>query len=75
MILADPTCPMIEEAVEVVFYEKPFFNPVPRIQILTIKDLLEGHVRLEYYELQDATIKRAEPKRNGEDPKQENLFG
>lgn len=73
--LEEPTRPMIEEAAAAGFYEAYGFKPVPRIQIMTIKDLLEGHVRLEYLELQDVTIKRAEPKRKGEEPKQEKLFG
>jgi len=40
--LTEPTKPMLKEAVKAGFYESPNFGKFPKIQILTIKELLGG---------------------------------
>jgi tRNA G10 N-methylase Trm11 len=40
--LAEPTKPMIKEAVTTGFYSPPHHGDVPKIQILTIEELLNG---------------------------------
>lgn len=61
--LNEPTKPMITEAVLAGFYEPEFFpgKKHPRIQIFTIKELLEGK-RLDYSQLTELTFKKAERK-------------
>jgi DNA modification methylase len=41
--LAEPTKPMMTEAVSAGYYESPYMGTVPKIQILTIIDLLSGN--------------------------------
>jgi adenine specific DNA methylase Mod len=48
--LAEPTKPMITEAVSTGFYESPKGN-VPKIQILTIDDLLSGKEKPQYFDM------------------------
>jgi len=48
--LAEPTKPMITEAVSTGFYESPKGN-VPKIQILTIDDLLSGKAKPQFYDM------------------------
>jgi len=59
--LEEPTRPMIEEAVSAGFYEPEHFpgNQYPRIQILTIRELLEGGEAQYPRMAPDATFKRA----------------
>jgi len=60
--LEEPTRPMIEEAVTAGFYEPEHFpgNQYPRMQILTIGELLEGG-KVQYPRMApDATFKRAQ---------------
>jgi len=57
--LEEPTDPMRQEALAAGFYEPPsLLPPVPRLQILTIAELLAGR-RLEYPDVAPATFKRA----------------
>ncbi len=70
--LEQQTKPMIEEAASAGFHEPEYFpgNYYPRIQILTIEDLLAGK-RLEYPRLApEATFKKAERKEKGKPPQQ-----
>jgi len=48
--LAEPTRPMITEAVSTGFYESPKGN-VPKIQILKIEDLLSGKEKPQYFDM------------------------
>lgn len=48
--LAEPTRPMITEALSAGFYHSPK-GDVPKIQILTIEDLLSGKAKPQYYDL------------------------
>jgi len=53
------TKPMVKESVEAGFYQPPgLTDKYPRIQILSIAELLEGK-RVEYPRLLDVTYKRA----------------
>lgn len=57
--LEEPTGPMTKEAAEAGFYEPPGLLPqVPKIQIITIEDLLEGR-QLHYPRISPATFKKA----------------
>jgi DNA modification methylase len=40
--LTEPTRPMQTEAVKAGFYDSPIYGKIPKIQILTIKELFEG---------------------------------
>ncbi len=73
--LEKPTRPMEKEAVTAGFYEPEYFpgKQYPRIQILTVKELLEGK-KLEYPKMLEATFKKAERKRKGKEPEQEKLI-
>ncbi len=48
--LAEPTKPMITEAVSAGFYQSPK-GALPKIQILTIADLLSGKVKPQYFDM------------------------
>jgi len=48
--LAEPTKPMITEAVSAGFYQSPKGN-VPKIQILKIEDLLSGKEKPQYFDM------------------------
>lgn len=51
---------MLKEAASADFYKSEFYGAYPRIQILTIEEILSGK-RIEYpYFLGNATFKRAE---------------
>jgi DNA modification methylase len=57
--LEEPSKPMLREAVEAGFYKSPRFDErVPRIQIRTIEELLNGK-GLEFRHLQQETLKPA----------------
>ncbi|MFP3903803.1 MAG: DNA methyltransferase, partial [Armatimonadota bacterium] len=63
--LQEPTRAMIEEAAEAGFYDPPSLLPkVPKIQILTIEELLEGK-ELQYPKTGTDTFKRAPRKQKG----------
>jgi DNA modification methylase len=49
--LAEPTRPMKEEAIKTGYYESPLGASFPKIQILTIKGLLEGKEQARYPDL------------------------
>lgn len=72
--LEKPTRPIRTEAAEAEFYEPKFFpnKRYPRIQILTIEELLQGK-KLEYPSLLESTFKKAERKTK-RTSKQNNLF-
>lgn len=61
--LSEPTGPMKTEAAAAGFYEPEFFpgKKYPRLQILTIKELLEGK-ELQYPKMAPTTFKKAEGK-------------
>ena len=48
--LAEPTRPMITEAVSTGFYQSPK-GDVPKIQILTIEGLMSGKERPQYFDI------------------------
>jgi site-specific DNA-methyltransferase (adenine-specific) len=71
--MEEPTKPMRTEAAGAGFYKTPYGNH-PRLQILTIKQLLEG-ARIDYppqYTRADVTFKKA-PKAKIVGPEQEGL--
>jgi len=74
--LAEPSKPMETEAVKEGFYTSPATGAAfPRVQILTIKDLLEGTERARYPDLAQGghTFKKA-PRDQGKKAEQETLF-
>lgn len=74
--LDEPTGPMRTEAASAGFYEPEFLpgHRYPRIQILTIKELLSGK-KLEYPRVApEATFKRAERKSKEKQSRQEALW-
>jgi len=61
--LEEPTGPMKKEAAEAGFYDPPgLLPPVPRVQILTIEELLAGR-KLDYPRIDVATFKKAPRRR------------
>jgi site-specific DNA-methyltransferase (adenine-specific) len=73
--LKEPTKPMITEAASAGFYEPEYFprHHYPRLQILTVKELLKGK-KLEYVQMAESTFKKAERKRKIGIKDQWNLF-
>jgi len=74
--LEEPTRPMLQEAAAGGFYEPEHFPGLryPRLQILTIEDLLNGK-RIEYPRLApEGTFKRAERKRKTDGSEQTQLL-
>lgn len=59
--LKEPTKPMREEAAEAGFYDSPFGGSYPRLQILTVGDLITGATTLKFPHVEgmDGTFKRA----------------
>lgn len=70
--LQPPTRDMTAEAVSAGFYKSPY-GTFPRLQILTIADLLNGQAAAQYPRRNAATFKRAERKRR-EQGEQSDLF-
>jgi site-specific DNA-methyltransferase (adenine-specific) len=73
--LQEPTKPMKEEAAAAGFYEPELFpgKLYPKIQILTIEEILDGK-KLEYPRVApEVTFKKAERKKKGEEPEQGQL--
>jgi site-specific DNA-methyltransferase (adenine-specific) len=70
--LQPATKDMVKEAVSAGFYSSPWGN-FPRLQILTIDDLLTGKATAQYPRMNAATFKRAERKRR-EQGEQSGLF-
>ncbi len=73
--LKQPTEPMSKEALKEGFYVPEHFpqDKYPRIQILTIEDILSGGA-IQYPSGADATFKRAERKRKGDGEKQDSFL-
>ena len=69
--LEDPTLPMRREAASAGFYESPW-GKHPRIQLLTIEDLL-GEKRIDYPQATDVTFKKAQRVRSRPAEKQKDL--
>jgi site-specific DNA-methyltransferase (adenine-specific) len=57
--LQEPTKPMKVEAASAGFYNSPNFGKFPRLQTLTIRDILEGKARVQYPLHGDVTLKKA----------------
>ncbi len=77
LTLQEPTKPMKEEAISYGFYEPEHFpgKHYPRVQILTIEQLLDGE-ELQYPRVApDVTFKRAQRKGKGKQSKQKGLEG
>ncbi len=55
----EPTKPMQREAAEAGFYTSPDGRKYPRLQLLSIKDILDGSKTVVYPALMDATFKKA----------------
>jgi site-specific DNA-methyltransferase (adenine-specific) len=55
----EPTKPMQREAAEAGFYQSPAGGQYPRLQLLTIKELLSNSKQVLYPRLLDATFKQA----------------
>ena len=72
--LSDPTKGMNEEALKAGFYKSPW-GQHSKIQILTIRELLEGK-RIDYppRKQTDVTFKKAERKSKGEPVEQGEMF-
>lgn len=76
LTLEQPTGPMVKEAASAGFYEPEHFpgTRYPRVQILTVEDLLNGR-RIEYPRLApEGTFKKAERKRKTRDGEQAQLL-
>ena len=73
--LKEPTKGMKEEAASAGFYKSPMGKDYPKLQILTVKELLEGYEikRPSEYASTDTTFKKAP--RYREDKKTEKLPG
>jgi len=61
--LTKPTAPMRQEAVKAGFYVNPMGASFPKIQILTVKGLLEGTERPDYFDLMQGGLTSRKPKR------------
>jgi site-specific DNA-methyltransferase (adenine-specific) len=72
--LAEPTRPMREEAIKVGYYESATGASFPKIQILTVKGLLDGTERPNYPDLMRGGLMFNKAKREQTD-KQHDLFG
>lgn len=72
--LAEPSRPMIAEAAKAGYYDSPFGASFPKIQILTIKGLLEGTERPGYPDLSRGghTFKKA--KKEAPSSEQKSMF-
>ena len=70
--LDPPTAPMRREAASAGFYKSPWGKNYPRIQLLTIEDLLGGKT-VDYPHTADVTFKRAKRLRSGTKETQSHL--
>ena len=67
MVLEDPTKGMIKDAATAGFYESPNGKKFPRVQLLTIADLLSGQARAEHPDhALDLNFKKARTEAHGE---------
>ena len=70
--LEEPTRGMVKDAASAGFYESPNGKKFPRVQLLTIGDLLEGKARAEHPDYEpDLNFKKAKTEARG---KQEQLL-
>jgi hypothetical protein len=60
LTLKPPTKDMLTEAVAAGFYKSEFYGTYPKLQILTIEEILSGKSLQYPYFLGSATFKRAE---------------
>jgi len=72
--LAPPTRPMQTEAVKCGYYESPMGRSYPKVQILSVEDLLSGQVRAEYPDLMLGGLNFKKAQREKEQDTQERLF-
>lgn len=72
--LAEPTKPMIKEAVSAGYYESPTMGTFTKIQILSIQDLLEGKAQPKYPDLSRGALNFNKAKVEEEKAKQEKLL-
>lgn len=74
--LAKPTKPMLKEAASAGFYVSPAFQnqQYPKLQILTIDGLLNGHDRARYPDLAQGALTFKKAAREKPKSKQEQLF-
>jgi DNA modification methylase len=70
--LEKPTRPMLTEATEGGYYDSPMFGKYPRIQVLTVGELLEGK-GIEYPRALASTFKKAPKAERGKAAKQTQL--
>ena len=70
--LNPPTAPMRREAASAGFYKSPWGKNYPRIQLLTIEELLGGKT-VDYPHAADVTFKRAKRIRTGSSKQQNHL--
>ena len=70
--LNPPTAPMRREAVSAGFYKSPWGKNYPRIQLLTIEELLGGKT-VDYPHAADVTFKRAKRIITGSSKQQNHL--
>ena len=65
--LEEPTRGMIKDATSAGFYESPNGKKFPRIQLLTIGNLLEGKAHAEHPDYEpDLNFKKAKQEKSGE---------
>ncbi len=72
--LAEPTKPMMTEAVSVGFYELPK-GQFPKIQILTIEDLLSGKSKPQYFDMSGGSLNFKKAKTEEKRADQDKLEG
>jgi site-specific DNA-methyltransferase (adenine-specific) len=76
LTLEEPTKPMVTEAISAGFYEPEYFRDkkYPKIQILTVEELLRGK-QIEYIRVApESTFKKATRKKRGDGTEQEKLL-
>jgi site-specific DNA-methyltransferase (adenine-specific) len=67
LTMQEPTKPMIREAASAGFYKSPLGTSHPRIQIITVEEMLQGR-RIDYPRAVNVTFRRA--KRHRKEPKE-----
>ena len=74
--MKEPTKPMRKEAAEAGFYDSPYGGRYPRLQILTVGELLAGEpLKFPHVEGMDSTFKRAPKAAKAETPHPELPLG
>lgn len=72
--LNPPTKPMIKEATAAGYYDSPVGKSYPKIQILTIEDLLNGHIEPKFPDLTRGGLTFKKAKREKSQPGQKKMF-